>query len=681
MADMNIPAIDAPAEQAPAIAPPIKTDDQILPSRNWVPIGKSNCVLDVLKPQKSLISQVVVAILKNTNFFRAFTTSSTIPSIYIQQFWDTIRYDSTTGRSVEKDGREIFAMAIPDAFLTDEIKRAPFYSEYLEHVAKYQQYLDEDHGKAKEGGVPKSPKATKHTSSQPPKSTPAPTEPSKKDQGKKRKPVKETSDAPSPAKRSKAGPACSVVINELDSGRIQPLPDVQDQFIFQMHTPMPTKPFVHAESPSLDTEQALTDSETESDEEVPGIYAGVQDEGQAGSNPGDAAERTSNFLLKIKWFLKNLQALLEPYEPEKSNTESEVQSMVTVPIQQDTSSVLPMTTLAIDLIVSHPVSTMIHAPLPTSTATVITITTTTSLLPPPPQPQQSSFDPILLQRISELEQHMADLIQSNLALEERLDKHGSKLYNLENLNIPHKVSQAVDEIEILQQRMFEEKSYEAHEDHKNLFAALQKSLERDYSNQLLADLEEARRKKRKKRATLRSPSRSSLSHPPPPPPPAGASGALGTSGASGPSQLPPPPPPPSIGTSGSAQQQGIGVSRAQELYPTDSLMHDDSIPDEQVHLSADEDSGNDHLPKADSRKDWWKPLPAKERPATPELAWTILSSNMSYVENNWASALVSTYETPAENSLLAKTRDMTTFMNWYCRQVNKTEITEVDFEG
>ncbi|GKA34568.1 hypothetical protein Tco_0720997, partial [Tanacetum coccineum] len=54
---------------------------------------------------------------------------------------------------------------------------------------------------------------------------------------------------------------------------------------------------------------------------------------------------------------------------------------------------------------------------------------------------------------------------------------------------------------------------------------------------------------------------------------------------------------------------------------------------------------------------------------------------MSDVENNWASALVSTYETPAENSLLAKTRDMMTFMNWYCRQVNKTELTQVDFEG
>ncbi|GJV42478.1 hypothetical protein Tco_1420918 [Tanacetum coccineum] len=400
MADMNIPANDVPAEQAPAIAPPIRTDDQILPVRNWVPIGKSNCVLDILKPQKSPISQVVVAILKNTNFLRAFTASSTILAIYIQQFWDTMCYDSTTGmyrcqldeqwfnlhkeiirdalqitptndndpfvappssdtvieyvntlgypstlknvsamsvnslyqpwrailsminmcltgktvgydrprhpvlqilwgiihrsnidyaeriweefvqsiqtfltdkknlttaargkkkstpllipsirftkliihylktkhnihprtnsplhyshdeivlgtlRSVGKDCREIFGMSVPDALLTDEIKRAPYYEEYLDHVAKYQQFLNEEHSKAGEEGVTESPKATKvtkpkaakqtkpsapkaakvtkpaddkapkQTSSQPPKSTPAPTEPFKKDQGK-----------------------------------------------------------------------------------------------------------------------------------------------------------------------------------------------------------------------------------------------------------------------------------------------------------------------------------------------------------------------------------------------------------------------------------------------------------------------------------------------------------------
>ncbi|GJZ99262.1 hypothetical protein Tco_0671813 [Tanacetum coccineum] len=120
--------------------------------------------------------------------------------------------------------------------------------------------------------------------------------------------------------------------------------------------------------------------------------------------------RTSNYQLKIKWYLKNLLALLEPCllyknldkelsfnnlflkeklqedEPEKTNTESEVESMVTVPIHQDTSLVSLMTTLVIDLTVSQPVSTMVQAPLPTSTTTVTTITTTTSIPPPSPQP-------------------------------------------------------------------------------------------------------------------------------------------------------------------------------------------------------------------------------------------------------------------------------------------------------
>nr|GEX88727.1 retrovirus-related Pol polyprotein from transposon TNT 1-94 [Tanacetum cinerariifolium] len=97
MADMNIPATDAPTEQAHAIAPPTRTDDLIFPSSNWVPIGKSNCVLDVQKSQRNLIFPLAVAILKNTNFFKAFTASSTIPAIYIQQFWDTMCFNSSTG--------------------------------------------------------------------------------------------------------------------------------------------------------------------------------------------------------------------------------------------------------------------------------------------------------------------------------------------------------------------------------------------------------------------------------------------------------------------------------------------------------------------------------------------------------------------------------------------------------
>ncbi|GKE31275.1 hypothetical protein Tco_1450597, partial [Tanacetum coccineum] len=46
----------------------------------------------------------------------------------------------------------------------------------------------------------------------------------------------------------------------------------------------------HVESPSLDAELALTDSETESNEEAPEIHAGDQDKGQAGPDPGEQDE-------------------------------------------------------------------------------------------------------------------------------------------------------------------------------------------------------------------------------------------------------------------------------------------------------------------------------------------------------------------------------------------------------
>ncbi|GJS74349.1 retrovirus-related pol polyprotein from transposon TNT 1-94 [Tanacetum coccineum] len=80
MADVNV---NAPAEQAPTMAPPTRTNDQILHRIRWVPVGKSNRYLDVERSQSNPIYKITVDILKNTNFFRAFIASSTIPSIYI----------------------------------------------------------------------------------------------------------------------------------------------------------------------------------------------------------------------------------------------------------------------------------------------------------------------------------------------------------------------------------------------------------------------------------------------------------------------------------------------------------------------------------------------------------------------------------------------------------------------
>ncbi|GKC39935.1 hypothetical protein Tco_1052319 [Tanacetum coccineum] len=86
MADENVPA--------PA---PTRSDDQILPFAAWVPIKKSNYVLDLQKKQKNPIFHIFVDILQNTNFFRAFTASTSVPAINIQQFWNTLTYEAKTG--------------------------------------------------------------------------------------------------------------------------------------------------------------------------------------------------------------------------------------------------------------------------------------------------------------------------------------------------------------------------------------------------------------------------------------------------------------------------------------------------------------------------------------------------------------------------------------------------------
>ncbi|GKB27339.1 hypothetical protein Tco_0866740 [Tanacetum coccineum] len=178
---------------------------------------------------------------------------------------------------------------------------------------------------------------------------------------------------------------------------------------------------------------------------------------------------------------------------------------------------------------------------------------------------------------------MADMVEANQALEEILDKQGSILNKLENLNISHQVSKAVDEIVIdavdwaiqaplrdcfrdlpeadmkeIHHRMWESNSYQAHEDHKMLYEALEKSMARDHTDQLITDLAEARRKKKKRRDSLKTPHGSPPHQPPPPPPPAGSSRTLEAFGAFGLSQLPPPHPP--LSTNQGDQSTGTDAS-------------------------------------------------------------------------------------------------------------------------
>ncbi|GKD89897.1 hypothetical protein Tco_1365404, partial [Tanacetum coccineum] len=345
-----------------------------------------------------------------------------------------------------------------------------------------------------------------------------------------------------------------------------------------------------------------------------------------------------------------------------------------------------MTSPMIDL-VPVPDSPTVLLPLPTTTVATATTTTIMTTVPLPPQPQQVSSDFILLNRLGEIKQHIANLVDANQALEERLDKHGSRLYRLENQDIPNQVSKAVNEIvtdvvdwamhaplrerfrylpeanikEILHNRMWESKSYKTYEDHMALYEALEKSMAQDNRDQLLFDMAKARKKKKKRQGSPKTPSSSPPHPPPPPPPPAGTSGTSGASGAYGSSQSPPPPPP---------------------LSNTQGELHvgDDSTADEPAYSSSGEDIGRNHIPTVNLRQSWWKPI-TEDRPATPEPAWSIPSSDLTIPTNNWASDLKSTYTPPSENSLLAQIGDMTTFIDWYCKKQGIFELTQQDLEG
>ncbi|GKC52928.1 retrovirus-related pol polyprotein from transposon TNT 1-94 [Tanacetum coccineum] len=274
------------------------------------------------------------------------------------------------------------------------------------------------------------------------------------------------------------GPAHPVVLKEPDSEKFQPLPEVQGKGKEKVIEEQDAHDLLTLQTPKKKSpiEQFIFQSEIESDEEASKINArnqkegqarpnpGVQDEGQAGPNPGvqDEGQARPNPGIAV---------------------ESQLQSSHVV----------------------HAGPNLEHMDLGTSDAST--------------QQKHKQMD-------EEFTTTAYPNVQENLKLptEDQEEEPGkTNADNLENLNLPHKVGQAVDEI--VTNAMFEDDSYKAHTIHNDMYEALQKLLELDYSNQRLADQDEAR-----------------------------ASSALGTLGASRSSQLPPTPPPTSTGTSGSAQQ-------------------------------------------------------------------------------------------------------------------------------
>ncbi|GJS33477.1 hypothetical protein Tco_0531859 [Tanacetum coccineum] len=642
MADMNIPANDVPAEQAPAIAPPTRTDDQILPIHRWVPIGKSNYVLDVLKLQRNPIFKMVVAILKNTNFFRAFTASSTIPAIYIQQFWDTMRYDSTTGIyscQVDEQWFNLHKDILRDALQITPINDDnPFVAPpSSDAVIEYVNTL----------GYPCTLRNVSAMSVndlyQPWRAILSMINMCL---------IGKTAGHDRPRHH-----VLQILWGIIHRSNIDYAERIWEEFVQSIQTFLTekkrltmtlrkkkksapllipsirfTKLIIH----HLNTKHNIhprtgSPLHYSHDDNVLGNLRFVGKDGREvfgmpipDALLTDAIKRTpyyGRYLAHVAEYQQHLDG--EHSMAEEGAVQGKGKEKVIE--EQDARDLLTLQTLkkqspADQFIFQRCTPTTTE---PSGNAKSPSLDAELAIVDremefdeevTPVNKEKDASNKVILEEptsstgtLSSLQHLEKELRFTDQFFVEKPQEEEPEKTNAESEVESMKVSKAVDEIvtdtvdwalqaplrarfrdlleadmkEILLQLMWETGSYKTHEDYKNLYEALEKSMDRDHLDQLQADLAKARKKRRKRSDSPRTPFGSPPPPPPPPPPPTCASGA------------------------------------------PDNLINDDSIPDEQ----------------------------------------TIPSSNVSDVENNWASALVSTNETPVENSLLAKTRDMTTFMN------------------
>ncbi|GJX53959.1 hypothetical protein Tco_0282328, partial [Tanacetum coccineum] len=195
---------------------PTQTDDQLVPVKARLPIGKSNLLMDLQKMQKNPSFRILMDILQNINFFSAFTASANFtlnanllcsalgitPKDFSYPFVAPPAGDLSPVhiaiddyplgnlKFVSKGGvDEVFGMAIPRDMITDAIPNSEYYKKYLEMAARKPRQpttkTGEEVGKKK-----KAPEADK--SKQP---TPA----------KQTKPVKEKTSKPTPSKKIRKG--------------------------------------------------------------------------------------------------------------------------------------------------------------------------------------------------------------------------------------------------------------------------------------------------------------------------------------------------------------------------------------------------------------------------------------------------------------------------------------------
>ncbi|GJR39116.1 hypothetical protein Tco_1214800 [Tanacetum coccineum] len=426
MADVNV---NTPTEQAPVMALPTRTDDQILPRIRW---GKKKATLIVISSVR--FTKLIVYYLQSMNKFHQRLGSP----LHLPNEEHVLGYLKFSAKGTK---REVFGMPIPNDLINDHIRGEQYYNAYLEKVAKHQRYLAGE-------------------------------------------------EAPSPAKRSKAG---KVVKKRTKKSCLQLVDIGVDEGV-------PDK------EPLYGDEEA--DTQREIEENLKEVY------GKGKEKVGD--EQPAQVLL-------NLQT-----PKKKSNADQYI-------FQRPTSTQTEPT--------GHDESSSLYAELGLTDRETLKLPTEGEVRLEEPASSAGTLSSLqnLDKELSFADQFLVEKSQEDEPEKTNIDRRTYGGYGGGKPGPGGKIRQTRVQIaiqaplrdrfrdlpeddmkEILHHRMWESNSYQAHEDHKML-------------------------KKKKRHTSPKTPPGSPPHQPPPPPPLAGSSGTPGASGASGAfgsSQLPPPPPPP-----------------------------------------------------------------------------------------------------------------------------------------
>nr|GEV49273.1 putative Gag-Pol polyprotein [Tanacetum cinerariifolium] len=340
-------------------------------------------------------------------------------------------------------------------------------------------------------------------------------------------------------------------------------------------TSTPTGSSGHDESSSLYAELGLTNSEEESEEDVLGADAGGQGEGQAGPDPGAQDEG---------------QAGSNPDEQAESQARPD-------PGNAKESQPMP--------------SPVVHAGLDHDDINLDVADVSTQ---PPPEQMDEGFTATAYPKVQEnlkltVEEQVIDkpseADNDKATAETEAESMVPVMIQQDMSSIPLMITLLID----LTSRPKSPKktdSYKSHKAHMQLYEAVEKSMNRDHSEELAKDLAEACKTKKKSR-----PSGASRSH-----------------GASRSSQVLPQPPPP-LSTNQEGQSKGSAAPSSSKiaasaeyqawttidirlglcisLTPADLQMDEDMAPDEQTQSSDDEDIGNAHIYKASAQASNYSP--------------------------------------------------------------------------